>query len=738
MFIFSNNIKNLTQRTILIIFFSCLLSVLFIIPIYASSMEDVINSDTAKTPFTIKKTIYHKHTGSSNGGGCYGKHCTGTRTVEVECGGSMVYWPETDSSQCDRCGAGYHGDESGRKCWHSTTEEESYSYYDLNCGKSTNDIVGTVSLTKSEEEWTTSLTLTASYENFSMKVNEIPFLYNGNQTEQSAFSVSENGIYSLQLCADENANTQSAAISMDIRNIDKWAPVIKGYSLLPEDWTNKGVNFEVLEVVDLQPDGTDGCGLHEFPYSYDNGDSWTSENTFLYKDNGTYTVMVRDKLGNTSEITFEISNIDCLGPLTEVDYDHTKNIAKTTLSITAKDIMEDGRDGSGLHEFPYSYDGGKTWTVNSTLEVQKNGTIAIAVRDRLENVTFLDVTITNIDATPPKVWHMLYPGYWTNKSVKAFFFAEDLQENGEEGIGLSTECFSFDSGESWTSDNEMDMNENGEIHVVVKDKHGNKNYYSIEITNIDKICPTVRLNLLQDSEGKSDVLVLQALASDSQSGIADNGYSWDGGITFGSAKTLRVSENGSYTVSVKDRAGNITTVSLEVTGIQKKIFSEITDTLNKITNKKSNEMDSSSAKKKTISPKINKSSGRPISINEVSPKKIGIKEIIFLVCAGLIIFCTILFFLIMQYRSVSIYNETDKECFQFLGRQWIRQRDGKFEVIISNVIWSQCNTTHFRFKFSELFIILHRNEDIFFFFPEEHCECEKIDKMIEIDICAIR
>lgn len=90
---------------------------------------------------------YHVHTGSSSsGGGCYTVSHTGTRTIEIPCGGwvSPDSWDCTEcssgvDSKCGNCGAGYHGAQN-RSCWHSRTSSESYTYYTVGCGETAESI----------------------------------------------------------------------------------------------------------------------------------------------------------------------------------------------------------------------------------------------------------------------------------------------------------------------------------------------------------------------------------------------------------------------------------------------------------------------------------------------------------------------------------------------------------------------------------------------------------------------
>lgn len=549
------------------------------------------NSESVITvPFSVTQTITHCHTGGSGGGGCYGQLTTGSRTVEHPCGGSMIYYPATDSSGCDRCGAGYHGDESYRKCWHSTYNTEPYSYYSLNCGKNTTDALGSITLTKSTSEWTTSLALIASYENPSaIKLNEKPYIINSVATESDTMTITENGIYTLQLNIDENSANYTGSVSMDIQNIDTTPPQITEYILTPQEWTKNGVTFQVIQVEDLQSDGTLGSGLPEFPYSYDGGITWCGEDSYLYTKNGTYQVFVRDMLGNHSQIEFTIGQIDKEGPvITNLDYDHTQDISSTTLSVSANDILEDGREGIGLHEIPFSFDGGKTWTDEYEFLVTQNGDMVIAVRDKFDNITIKVIKITNIYEPKPHV------------------------------------------------EEEIEMQES--IPDVTK---------AVEPIPEQPVVPAKK----------------------------------------------------------KSRAIEKKEITIEQKPIQKKTIVK--------------------KQEKLISePSVNK-------VEQIEKKKFGVKEIIFLTSASFIGLLLLVLLLFFWYRSIRVYNEQEEKKFDLVGRLWIKKKGGHFEVVISSFIWTQCNTTHFKFKPSRIFLLFHKEEEIYFFFSQERCICMKAQKEME-------
>lgn len=681
----------------------------------------------------ISKSITHKHTGNkNNGGGCYGKRCSKTETVEVPCGGTMVYYPATDTTGCDRCGAGYKGDQSGRKCWTTYEETRSSTYYEINCGESTSTEVGKLSVVKSTDEWTKKLTLNASYEvTKGMRVKENPYIWNGQESNNPVFEVTQNGQYTLQLNADANSDTEKATITVNVENIDVTPPKIGAYELSPQGWTKDGVTVSLTDVTDLQPSGTGGCGLGETPYSYDGGKTWCKEEKHLYRENGTYQICVRDCLNNESSIEVVIDSIDTTGPVIEsVEYDHTRNIAATTLTITAKDVQKDGSEGCGLHEKAYSYDHGKTWNAKSVYPVKQSGSVAVAVRDKLGNVTYASENITNIDSTGPKVWHILVPDYWTNQPVTACFFAKDEQPDGSEGVGLAANCFSFDDGNTWQEEGEWVLTENGSVRVFVRDLFGNRTVYEIPINNIDKNAPSAKLSYVNNGNETEPQINLVAEGYDGESGLHKAPYSWDGGKTFTDKNTCPIQENGVYTVVIRDQAGNIASAETEI-----KLFAN-----KKRIPIKTKTQDIPSEKKDTAKATVKKTTSKkiPILAAKEEPKQTEVissngKNGWRIALAVGILLCILLLLLALAvyYRMIIVYVRTQANTFTFRGVVWIRRREERYEAVFKESLLEKCSTTHFKFRPSYLFLWLHKGEDICFLFPDKKCVTMQAQKEME-------
>lgn len=706
------------------------------------SDEEAVDANTINTEeentIVYKKEIYHKHLGNSNGGGCYSIQRTGTRTEEISCGGSMVYWPDIDKSQCSRCGAGYHGDQSYRSCWHSETRTTSYTYYDLGCGKGTDTCLGTLTVKQSTKNWTKSLMLTAEYENTgNMVIGEKPYIWNGAEAvAENVYPVNANGTYTLQLNADAYANTQAAIITVDIRNVDVTPPVIKSHMQEPAaDWTKDGILVSITDSVDLQPDGSEGCGLHAEPFSYDGGNTWTAEESYFYEENGTHSILIRDRLDNVSSYEVTFKNIDHTPPTIEaLEYDDTKNIPSTQIEVTAVDLQPDGSLGCGLHEMPYSYDGGQTWTSENTYTVYKNGTYHIVVRDVLDNRRTIEEEITNIDCVGPRIHYTMVSDSWTNQDVSLYLSASDVNEDGSAGIGLEDTWYSLDGGHSWSNQTPLVFEENTSFTIKARDKLNNYSSADIRIIQIDKVQPWASLTMQVEGAGPDMKVKLIASGGDDYSGIAENGFSWDRGSSYSDQSSKIVTENGLYQVYVKDKAGNSNNAVIEVDVFPAffpilPLIPEETEEAETQTEEETEELQTEEVCV-TLEERIEAPQETTVHVLEQDP--IWDKLLVFLfLLLGVIILA--LLFILLWSRTIAVYVKKADGKQQYMGRRFIARRDEKYLVTIPNALVEKAMTMQFRFRPSALFVDSHHNEEIHFLFPEGVCITLTIERNMEIE-----
>ncbi len=392
-------------------------------------------------------------------------------------------------------------------------------------------------------------------------------------TDKKKVVMTENGSVKV-IVKDKNDNRSEC--SLEIKNIDMTPPSFSSYTLDPEsEWTKDSVKLTLGELSDIQPDGKPGSGIPNEAVSYDGGENWVSEKEYIYDINGNYEVYIRDVAGNKSKLDITVSNIDREAPrITACNYDTEPNVKSVDIKVKCDDIMADGTEGSGLADKPYSFDGGLTWTDSDIYTVNEIKALLFIVRDRLDNRTEKIIEISGLDNTPPLISAKLSPEDWTNGNVEVNFTATDKNDEGKNGIGIGEDAFSYDGGQTWTSDDHITVTENVVKGITVRDKNGNIGYMNLEISNIDTIPPEVSIKKTVLSEGKA--VRLDAEAYDDLSGISERGCKWEGPEN-GKGDHIVIGRDGVYTLTVTDRAGNSACASINVTGIVPSIVHPVID-----------------------------------------------------------------------------------------------------------------------------------------------------------------
>lgn len=86
---------------------------------------------------------------------------------------------------------------------------------------------------------------------------------------------------------------------------------------------------------------------------------------------------------------------------------------------------------------------------------------------------------------------------------------------------------------------------------------------SVTVDHIDNTPPDISsFQAASDAWGSSVQLIVNA--SDGESGLADEAYSYDGGVSWRSSNTYTVTANGGYSVCVRDAVGNVSTAETTV------------------------------------------------------------------------------------------------------------------------------------------------------------------------------
>lgn len=247
------------------------------------------------------------------------------------------------------------------------------------------------------------------------------------------------------------------------------------------------------------------------------GDVWTSQNTLLVSENGTYTCKIRDAAGNESTETIVVSNIDRLLPTLSL-VPETKEWTRKAVLLTAQgsDVPKTEKDGcSGLADNPYFWKAPENLTKEEETEA---------------------------------------------KEVKAAKAAEEAKAPEEAEAAKAAEGEEAKTFGSWSAENTIMASQNGEYHCLLRDKAGNEREAVCKVDWIDTTAPVVTM----EKQGKwyDGSMEFLICAKDLQPdgtpgcGLAQEAYSFDGSC-YGSKNRLTVSQEGSYTVWVKDALGNV-------------------------------------------------------------------------------------------------------------------------------------------------------------------------------------
>ena len=242
----------------------------------------------------------------------------------------------------------------------------------------------------------------------------------------------------------------------------KKSPIINSIVSSNTNYTNRAITI----TVNAQENAFD---LDANSYSWDGQRTWVPNNSVTVGVNSTYTVYVRDILGNISAASIQVSNIDTTLPkITSINYSTTE---KTNQSIVITVNAIDNESGI----LGYSWDKGNTWTMNNTFEVSNNGEYTVYVKDKAENITGQNIVVSNIDKTQP----IGTVNYSTTEKTKGPVIV--TINSNKELQNISGWTLSQDK-KSLTKMYTKNTKETLEIIDLI----GNKNTVIIEINNIEE------------------------------------------------------------------------------------------------------------------------------------------------------------------------------------------------------------------------------------------------------------
>ncbi len=364
--------------------------------------------------------------------------------------------------------------------------------------------------------------------------------YGSTSGANNTKTVSSNGTYTLYV-KDGAGNETSCNVS--VSKVDNSAPSCS-ISGNPTSWTKNNQT--------LTGSGTD-TGEGTVYYSWDNKNNYsTTTKTKTVSSNGTYTLYVKDRLGNETSCNVTVSKIDKDAPSCSISGNPT-SWTKNNQTLTGS-----GTD-TGEGTVYYSWDNKNNYsTTTKTKTVSSNGTYTLYIKDGLGNETNCNVAVSKIDKEGPTVATSTIrydsstgtirtnANTWTNKTLWWGNFSATDSGIGVDHYEYSTNCTENKSGNlssSYTYDTDRDWT----FCIRAVDGLGNPgDWSSAYYFRIDKTKPSVSF----DISGQTATYTCSNGGSGSPlSGTTSGNHALSG------------TSNYTYSVTCTDEAGNSKTDS---------------------------------------------------------------------------------------------------------------------------------------------------------------------------------
>ena len=312
---------------------------------------------------------------------------------------------------------------------------------------------------------------------------------------------------------------------------------------------------------------------------------WSAALSQTFKKNGRMYVILWDGTNyGKSSASYTVTNIDKLPPNAFTP----KIIEKTTNSITVDGTTTDAvatsdNASSGVKEYRFSKDGGKTYTNPQTSAIYKfeglnqttDYTIVVEAKDNAGNTTTGTVKSTTGTVTGLKTGDVTFtysPSTATNKNVSVTITGNKTGYILQYKTAKTGVTSSGETGEWKNYTGAFTLTRNQSIYARVVDSTGQAGttYATGTLTNIDKLAPnaftpslTVTTNSIKVTATVTDAAKTDDNAS---SGIKEYRFSSDGGSTYTAYQSSNtytfnnLTQNKNYTIKVeaRDNAGNTT------------------------------------------------------------------------------------------------------------------------------------------------------------------------------------
>ncbi|BFT73791.1 Ig-like domain repeat protein [Paenibacillus sp. P36] len=260
-----------------------------------------------------------------------------------------------------------------------------------------------------------------------------------------------------------------------------------------------------------------------------------TESVYSIAQNGLISFVIRDRNGEVADqpVKVPVWNIDKKAPSATLRYS-SSNWTRSGVGITLQLADESPTVILNNH-------GSNTFTL------EENGQFTFEFQDAAGNRSSITAEVTHIDNEAPTASLSYSTTEPTNKPVTVTLLAAD-------NSGAPVSIMNNGGQASYT------FTENGTFSFIIRDQAGNESVIPVEVTNIDKRKPTGSVVYSTKALTNEDV-VAQLLAID------DLGEPVT--VTSGGGSQATFKQNGVFTFTFQDRAGNEGTVVAGVNWIDK-------------------------------------------------------------------------------------------------------------------------------------------------------------------------
>ena len=422
-----------------------------------------------------------------------------------------------------------------------------------------------------------------------------------------AVNVTQNGLYNFTLTFDGETVKTSASVS----KIDRQAPELTLRAPNPE-----GTVYHTLTFAGSASDALSGVERVEYALSggqnppagdwttaaLDSGGGFSIEYAAGQDEQETIYLHLRaiDKAGNTasqktSAYTVVRAPTEQEEPVITLDYDGAEPSGWVTGPLTLNwKVTNPGAGGYTVYTGMLDKNGVPAAVTNSaqgSISVESNGLYSVSVVDKNQNDASAFLVVSKIDSDAPVLENYAVPGGWAQSKTVALSGVTDavspvLDANGNptgvyDGSGVKMVEWKPENGsytvirpDARSGDYAFEVKQNGDYTVRLTDLLNNRDTYTIKVTGIDTAGPSIENISGNPGSWTSQDAAISFTVTDAVSGVqsvtvkrgtAEIPAAQGSGGTW----SFTAAQNGVYTITAVDAAGNTGTQTVTVDKIDK-------------------------------------------------------------------------------------------------------------------------------------------------------------------------